>query len=187
MRPHRLAAATAAVTLLFVLLASGCTNAGGVIRETPTAGTTSGAASPLSSPSPTATSEASRILAQYRAFWQALTPASEAPAEERRQMLEPYATDPELTRALSGMRASDNLGQVLYGQVVARPQITKIDRGLASLRDCQDASEAGRKQRDTGRIITRGTSSDVALVTMKRGSDGVWRVATVEYPRGARC
>jgi len=185
MRPSRPAAA--AVTLLLLLPVAGCTNADGVIRETPSRGTTTTTSPSLSLSSPTPTTEQERILAQYRAFWKALTPASEAPAAERRQMLEPYATDPELTRALSGMRGSDNLGQVLYGQVVSRPRTTKIDRGVASLRDCQDASRAGRKQLDTGEIVTRGTPRDLALVTLKRGSDGVWRVATVEYPRGARC
>jgi hypothetical protein len=187
MRPNRLTAATAAVKLLLVLLASGCTNAGGVIRETPTVGTTTGAASPLSSPPPTATSEASRILAQYRAFWKTEATAAHVPAAEREAILRPYATEPLLSRVLRGMRASDSLGQVGYGEVVPRPTITKIERGTASIRDCQDASNAGRKERDTGRIVTRGTSRDLAVATLKRGPDGVWRVATVDYARGAKC
>jgi hypothetical protein len=187
MRPHRLTAATAAVTLLLAVLAAGCTNAGGVIRDTPTAGTTTGAASPLTSPSPTATSEASRILAQYRAFWNIEASAAQAPAAEREALLRPYATEPLLSRVLRGMSASDNLGQVAYGEVVPHPIITKIERGVASIRDCQDASKAGRKERDTGRIVTRGTSRDLAVATVKRGPDGVWRVATVDYVRGAKC
>jgi hypothetical protein len=149
MRPLRPTAAAAAVALLLVLSVGGCTNADGVIRETPTPGT--GTATPsLSSATPTPTMEEQRILAQYRGFFVALTPTSEAPAAQRRQLLEPYATDPVLTRTLSGMRGSDNLGQVGYGEEVVRPKITKIEGGVAYVRDCQDASRTGRKERDRG-------------------------------------
>jgi len=150
MRPLRPTAAAAAVALLVALAAGGCSNAGGVLRETPTPENTTSTAPSSSSASPTPTTEEQRILAQYRAFFAALTATSEAPAEQRREMLEPYATDPVLTRTLGGMRASDRLGQVGYGEILTRPRITRVDKGVAVVRDCQDASRHGRKDRDTG-------------------------------------
>jgi hypothetical protein len=187
MRPLRPTAAAGAVTLLLVLPIAGCTTADGVIRETPSPGTTTTTTPSLSSASPTPTTEEQRILAQYKGFWKIEASVAHAPVAEREAMLQSYATDPLLSRVLRGMRASDNLGQMAYGQVIPRPNITKIERGNASIRDCQDASNAGRKERDTGRIVTRGTSRDLAVATLKRGSDGVWRVATMDYPRGAKC
>jgi hypothetical protein len=160
---------------------AGCNNADGVLRETPSPGTTR--TSPAVSATPT--TEQERILAQYRGYWAALSPASEAPVAQRKGILEPYATDPALSTALRGIRAAENLGQVYYGVIATHPEITKLTGGDASVRDCQDASKAGRKERDTGKIVTRGTTHDLALVTLKRGSDGVWRVATVDYPGGA--
>jgi hypothetical protein len=176
MRRLRAAAAAAAVALLVALSAGGCTNAGGVIRETPSPGDTTTTTPSLSSASPTSTTEEQRILAQYRAFFAALTPTSEAPASQRRQMLEPYATDPVLTRTLSGMRASDRLGQVGYGEILTRPRITRVDKGVAVVRDCQDASRHGRKDRDTGRITTKGCRSAAGSARWGlRGWGSAWR------------
>jgi len=141
----------------------------------------------MNSPShtPTPTTEQERILAQYAAFFAALTPTSEAPDAQRRELLAPYAVDPVLSRTLRGMLASDKLGQVGYGEIALRPRIAKVDKGIAVVRDCQDASRHGRKERATGKIVTRGTQHDLAVVTLKRAPDGVWRVATVDYPGGA--
>lgn len=176
--------ATVAVALLLALFVGACSDADGVMRETPSPGITP---PPTTTASPTPTTEEQRILAQYRAFWQIQTPASEAPAGQRKAMLEPYATDPALSRVVRGMRASDNVGQVGYGEVIPHPRIKSIEGAVAFLRDCQDGSKAGRKERDTGRIVTRGTARDLAEVTLRHGPDGAWRVATIDYPRGARC
>jgi len=172
-----------AAPLLCALLVGGCNDADGVIRETPTVSPSTTSATPTPSSMPT--TEAQRVLAQYNAFWKILTPVSQASFEQRPAMLKPYATQPVLSRTLRGMRASDNLGQVGYGEIVTRPKIVKIEEGVATIRDCQDASRHGRKQRDTGKVVTRGTEHDLAIVTVKRGSDGIWRVATVDYPGGA--
>jgi len=138
--PRRLRRVLAAV--LLVGLSAGCNTADGVNTETPTPGTTTTAVS-----SPTPTTDEQRVLAQYAAFWKILTPTSEAPESQRREMLARYATDPELTRALGGMRGADRLGEVLYGEVVPRPTVTKIEGDSASIRDCQNASNAGRRDR----------------------------------------
>jgi hypothetical protein len=184
MRPLRPTAAAAVVALLLVLSVGGCTNADGVIRETPTPATS--ATRSLSSASPTPTTGEERILAQYRAFFNIQASASGSPEAQRRAMLEPYATDPALSRVLRGMHTSDKLGQVGYGQAVVRPSVTKIDGRVAWVGDCQDTSASGRKERATGKVVTRGTKQAKVAATLKRGPDGVWRVATVDY-QGDRC
>ncbi len=43
---------------------------------------------------------------------------------------------------------------------------------------------SGQKDRKTGERLTRGLKNNPVAVTMTRGADGVWRVATVDYPGG---
>lgn len=131
--------------------------------------------------------EQDAILSQYKAFWAILTPASKAEPEARRAMLEKVAVDPSLTRTLNGMRASDNIGEVAYGQEVVRPELVSADGATATLRDCQDGSAAGRVKVATGEKVTVGAKDALAIVTMQRGADAVWRVSTVEYQPAGSC
>jgi len=176
-RPARFATAA-----LLALMLSGCNDADGVIRETPTASPSTTPATP--SPSPTPTTEEQRILAQYTAFWKILTPTSEAPAAERRQMLEPYAADPELSRVLRGMLAQDRLGRGLYGEAILYPRIQWIKGSRSLIKDCQDASNDGQIERATGKKLTKGTPRHPVTATMVKGKDGQWRVNTVDLPGG---
>ncbi len=59
--------------------------------------------------------------------------------------------------------------------------MTKIRGDRATVRDCQDNSEAGRKKIKTGKFVTRGLKRDHAETVLVRGDDGRWRVSTVNY------
>lgn len=157
-----------------VLALVGCSSDNGVQTEDP-------AATVAMTPTRSAASEQEAILAAYRAFFDAQTGISEAPAAERRAMLEPLATDPALSRVLRGMLAADDAGEVGYGKEVIDPRVTRVDGDEAEIADCQDTSTAGRKNRSTGKVITRGTPEADVEATMQRGADGTWRVATVDY------
>lgn len=159
----------------------GCSSDSGVDTEDPVAAATS--ASPSATLTPASDNEP--ILAAYREFFAAQTRISSAPAGERRVMLEPLATDPALSRVLRGMFAADELGEVGYGQEVLDPRVTNVDGDDAEIEDCQDTSGIGRKKRDNGKIVTRGTPEADVRATMRRGADGSWRVATVEYKDAA--
>lgn len=137
--------------------------------------------------SPTPTSAAAAALAQYRAFWAALTPTSKAPAGERRAMLAPYAADPELKSLLDGMRRADSQGEVFYGADVPRPTVQTIStaRGVAVIRDCQDSSHAGNAKRGSGTRVTVGVARHPVVSTMHLLPDGKWRVVFVSYPDGS--
>jgi hypothetical protein len=129
---------------------------------------------------------AEQISTQYGAFWAVLTPASDASRERRRAMLEPYATEPALSRILRGMLAQELAGRGAYGEDVLHPDPPEITGRTATISDCLDSSLSGQKDRRTGERLTRGVKNNPVVVTMTRGEDGVWRVATVDYP-GGKC
>lgn len=170
---------TAAAVVLALTASAGCNSRGDVDLDP--------AAGPSARPTATSTqagvaaSEEDAILAAYREFFAAQTRISEAPAAERREMLEPLATDPALSRVLRGMLAADDADEVGYGKEVIDPQVTRVDGDEAEIADCQDTSGAGRKKRSSGKVITRGTPEADVEATMQRGADGTWRIATVEY------
>jgi hypothetical protein len=127
---------------------------------------------------------ADQVLAQYTAFWTVITPASRAPAARRRAILAPYATDPELSRLLRGLVAAEAVGEGQYGAEVPRARVTSVRGDTAAVIDCQDASNAGKLSLETGKKLTRGVARNPVNATLRRGTDGRWRVATVEFTRG---
>lgn len=139
----------------------------------------------FASPSPTpsmSADPAGAILVAYREFFARQTEISAAPKEQRRALLEPFTTDPALDRVLRGMYAAEGFGEVGYGAPVVNPTVSKADGDTATVTDCQDGREAGRKNVKTGKITTRGVKQAKAVVTLNRGDDGAWRVATIAFP-----
>ncbi|MGQ0631587.1 MAG: hypothetical protein ACT4P1_11125 [Sporichthyaceae bacterium] len=139
-----------------------------------------------SSPSPTPTaSQDEAILAAYREFFARQTEISLASKDDRRALLEPFTTNPALQRVLGGMFAAEEIGEVGYGAPVVDPSVQSIDGDRATVRDCQDGRNAGRKKRADGKITTRGIKATKVVATLARGADGRWRMATIEYPEEA--
>jgi hypothetical protein len=157
---------------------AGCSSDGGVETELPIAAATGPSPSVTSS---TASDEA-EILAAYREFFARQAEISLAPKEQRRVLLEPFTTDPALNRVLRGMFAAEELGEVGYGQPVVNPTVTEIDGDTATIIDCQDGENAGRKKRSGGKITTRGMANTKVVATAERGPDDRWRMATFDYP-----
>ena len=155
------------------------------------AGDADGAATPapsLSAPSTPAASpvdEQAALLAQYRKFWESLTPISLLPEPERRAALAQLAVDPALKSLLAGMRANDDAGEVFYGAHVPNPEPVPIspDGKTALVDDCQDSTGTGLASRSTMEPKTRGVPNNHVNVTMKKSSDGVWKVAFVAYTK----
>lgn len=166
--------ATAALTLGAV---AGCSSDGGVDAEIPVAASSR----PAPSATPTTASAEDSILAAYREFFARQTEISMAPKEQRRVLLEPFTAEPALNRVLRGMFAAEEFGEVGYGAPVVDPEVKRIDGDTATITDCQDTSMAGRKKRSNGKVTTRGTKEALTEVTLQRGEDGRWRIATVDY------
>ena len=97
------------------------------------------------------------------------------------------AVDPEYTTLLSTIKATRDVGEVGYGSDVVRPDLQSVVGGVATLVDCQDTSNAGRMKITTGEKVTKGHKNDLVQVTMKRGADGIWRVATLASAAAGSC
>jgi hypothetical protein len=150
--------------------------------EVPLAGTTSSptvSAGPTTEVSPTTTDPTTAILSAYREFFARQAEISMAPAAQRKSMLEPFTTNPALQRVLGGMFAADGFGEVGYGAPVVHPEVERIDGDTATVRDCQDGRNAGRKKRSSGKITTHGVRAAKVIATLRRGADGRWRMATI--------
>ena len=191
-----------AAALFFALALTGCArgtgvdSSGGPLPSTTSGMTPSSSSSVPPNPQTTPTSPssqsisaltASAILTQYRAFFAALTPASKATPAVRYAMMKKVSAEPELTRLLGGIAAAQRVGEVFYGEDLVRPQIIRVSGVHATLRDCADTSQHGRLKIATGKRVTVGYKNDLAIVTMIHGSDGVWRVATVESKPAGSC
>ncbi len=174
----------AAVFVAFLTL-TGCSGNGVKVQSLPTP--TASVTSPAATPTATGLAEEQQILAQYSAFFAALTPASKATPAGRLEMLRLVATDPSLTRTLGGIAAAAAAGEMLYGRDVLRPEVISVVGTTATLRDCQDTSGFGRVKVATGKRVTVGVKNTLATVVMKRGTDGVWRVSTVENKPAGSC
>lgn len=163
--------------LIAGLVLAGCTSSGSVSTEPPEP------VAATSTPSATSavTDETAAILAAHREFFDRQTEISIAPKDQRKELLAPFTTEPALQRVLGGMFAAEELGEVGYGVAVLNPRVTEIDGDRATVRDCQDNRNVGRKKIETGKIVTKGFKRDHAEVGLIRGGDGRWRVSTVEY------
>lgn len=157
------------------------------IGSPPSSATTSPAATPPASASAAPADDSAAILAQYRAFFDSLTPLSMTEPVARAAAMKRLAVDPALARVLGGMASSEQVGEVGYGTPVLRPKIDKIEGDTATILDCQDTSGNGRLAKATGKVVTVGRKNDYAQVTVQRGPDGVWRVATVAYAAAGSC
>jgi len=110
------------------------------------------------------------------------------PADQVEPAIAQVAVDPELTRlrdAYAKLKAQHQAG---YGQTIsylAWPQ--PIDgKDTAVLSDCQDGSQAGFLDTQTGNKLTVGTPNAPARGTLQRTPDG-WRVANSEALLGETC
>lgn len=162
-----------AAGIALVTSVAACSSGGGVNTEAPVAAT--------ATITPSTDVNEAAILAAYREFFALQTEISMAAKEQRRSLLEPFTTDPTLERVLRGMFAAEELGEVGYGEPVVDPQVQAVNGDTATVTDCQDTSETGRKKRSTGKVTTRGIDRDNVSTTMLRGADGVWRVSAVDY------
>jgi hypothetical protein len=178
--------AAAGLAAVIALTVAGCTSkssAEGLDLRTPA----TSKPAPTATPAPTPRTETERILGQYGTFYTTLERGWRVGRHQRVALFETVAVEPELSRVVGAMLASDSLGETGYGKIIPRPRITKISGQTAWITDCQDGSRAGRVKIASGRKTTRGTSRDLAIVSMQRGSDGVWRLSTVTYRPAGSC
>ncbi len=129
-----------------------------------------------------------QILTQYRKFHAVSETLPELPADQRAGVFREVAADPEYTRLLEGAAKADAAGETFYGASRLNPGGVIIGQGAtAVVRDCQDSSQTGRLRRSDGQKLTVGLPAELAVTQMRRGPDGIWRVAEIVYPTDQTC
>lgn len=110
------------------------------------------------------------------------------PADQVEPAITQVAVDPELSRLRAAYAKLKAQHQAGYGQTISYltwPQ--PIDgKDTVVLSDCQDGSQAGFLDTQTGNKLTVGTPNAPARGTLQRTPDG-WRVANSEALLGETC
>ncbi len=185
--PRRLASFALAAALAVTVVGCSRDDQDGLNLGNGTSAAATGSPSPAASassestPAATANRAHAEVLAQYRAFYQAVARAGDDPRVGRelarvKQLLRPVATGDQFDKTVSGIYAGGRLGQRTFGEVVLHPRIVKLTDSIAVVHDCRDTSRRGREDRD-GKVLTLGLKQAPAKTRMERGPDGVWRVA----------
>ncbi|MFI0453410.1 hypothetical protein [Actinomadura sp. 6N118] len=128
------------------------------------------------------------VRAAYTAFWPNTLRALTGPTEEIQPTLARYATGGYLVFQVKSTKESKELGRIPWGSgPVVRIVKVQITAGKATVRDCQDASQAGLANSSTKQLIpgTRGTSRTGFKADLERGSDGQWRLSGLKRDTGA--
>ena len=171
-----------AVGLSTALLLAGCTGGSGTgAVPSPTATALPSPVFSLPSPTPSLESGAA-ALAQYEKFWTVLPQASRlAQGAPRDALLAQYLTGAALASTTRAMEVQDAAGKRLYGYDVPRAEVVDLGAGTVTIRDCQDSSHSGIEEVDSGKPFTVGVQRNPVRSRMEIGTDGRWRLATIEF------
>jgi hypothetical protein len=166
-----------------VLVAGGCSGDGKGPVEPPPPST----ARVTPSAPPTGTAE-EQILAQYRRFWTETLPAAQAaPVERRSGILAETVMEPALSFLVEGIRKDHSADEKPYGHAVPIGETLKRRHDLALVTGCLDSSHSGKADAQSGKVLTKGPSRELVLVTLKLGADLIWRVYETGFPDTGRC
>lgn len=129
-------------------------------------------------------SERDAVIAAYEEFWVRLRYVEDKPLKEWQSYLGAVAVDPQLRISLQATRFQKMNGISLYGEVAHRITDVDIDDDTATVEDCQDASETGQANAETGDRETVGVRRAPTRARMERSDTGEWKVAKVTHPDG---
>ncbi len=193
MRAPALRTVAVALAATLALPIAGCSrneNDGLNLGDSTAAATSSASSSETTTPSETPTPttsanpEAARVLEQYRAFYRAVDAAEADPRTARdlqrvQRIMRTVATGRQLQVTTNRIVAGALAGEVPYGRIVLNPRVASLKKDHAVIHDCQDTSQYGVKVK--GKVARHGIPEASALTELRRGEDGVWRVAKTEY------
>jgi hypothetical protein len=173
----------AALLVVAVLGLAGCGRGQGYDASLPTASTVSTARAGASTATTRAgdgkTDAKAAILADYRAYWDALVAAG-AHADAKSQLLAEHASGTALAQAQAHFEELKRLGQVDRGTVALHPEVIGILPVSAAVRDCPDTSRWQRRDARTGALRESpdegGRAEILALMSL---IDGTWKVTHV--------
>jgi hypothetical protein len=148
---------------------------------TPPAGPTT--ASPSSSASLTTPQTA--VVAAYTSFFPAVNQALQATPERSRSILQGYAAGDYLDFEIRQVMDHQARHLEPWGKTVVHVTKLELNRDVAKVHDCQDASNAGLADARTHQVIpqSRGNAHRNLIAEMKLGSDGRWRLTDLKQYR----
>jgi hypothetical protein len=134
---------------------------------------------PIASTSPATDTSADRDAAAdaYHRFWVVAYTLDSHPVAEWSIRLSAVAAEPLLPQLLDALKTQHASGVREYGQVQPHPVTVEVRGGVATIFDCQDASGAGEAYADSGLPKTVGQARTSIAASLRRGSDGRWRVS----------
>ncbi len=174
----------------------------GVAPETPTASSSVGGTAtstfPTSSPGSSTVdddlsaqerADRAAVEAQWIKSWDVYRTLARVPEDQRMAEAESVAVDPALSLMLKDAKDLNDKGWDTYGTLGHRISWLKPIEGAdeALISDCQDGSQAGSLEIATGIKKTVGVAGASFQGTMRRGTDGVWRLVQSFYLKDEQC
>ena len=148
------------------------------------------ASTPASSDiSPQEAADRAAIEAQWAKFWRTYVDIVRTPSELRAAALDSVSVDPTKSRVLKDAVDLESAGLDNYGDVLLNVyQIDFLDDGVSAvIQDCQDQSGFGSVFVESGKKRTVGIDHNHMQAGLIRGSDGIWRVQTLQYVENLPC
>lgn len=150
------------------LVLSGCTGADKAVAL-PTSTDSAAPTTPLSEDVP--------VRRAYTSFVAMLDHADTLPMSSRQQQLSALMVDPQLSRVLKRTDELRSKNLTSYGKVLVHITSVSVNGHDATLRDCQDSSNAGIMSRTTRKKINRGVAKGNIKAYLIESADGQWRVS----------
>jgi len=119
----------------------------------------------------------------YQRHLESIPAAENTSGRQRRQILQEWLTEPLLTRVLDNMAAAQAAGRRAYGRTPFQVLDGTSNGDKATLKICQDESEAGVQDVETGRKINKGLPNTPYVLHYTRTNER-WLLADIEAPQG---
>jgi hypothetical protein len=126
------------------------------------------------------------VRSAYASFWDASDRALTASPEQVRLILRDYSTGGYLDFQVRQIVLQQGEHKGPWGKVVLHIRAVEVTGAKATVRDCQDASDAGLADTRTNELIpgTRGAKHRNLAAQLVRGGDGRWRLSDLkQFPR----
>ncbi len=159
-------------------------------RSSATAPSTS-TATPTSTVTPADPEAADRVAieAVWTKYWITGQGLLKVPASDRLAVMNTVAVPAVAATVVSAAAKEQAAGQAEYGVIVHRPYWgTPVGgKSTAVMTDCMNDYNAGTLNVKTGKHLRAGVYRDNLRGTFTKGTDGLWRVAKIEYLVNVSC
>lgn len=125
--------------------------------------------------------ERDRALEAYLRFWQIAQTVDQRPPAQWEPTLQAVTGQPLLDQLLDGFRGQRTRGIRQYGTVTPHATVADLTAGRATIVDCQDASQSGEVNSDTGTVARIGSARTAVAAVLRRDERGTWHVTEARY------